>query len=72
MCRPSGCNSLAVDRNTKRLFEKSWQLPGECVGCAPNFGDRNEDIRNGFDGGAMGVGGFDNPERETWGSSPKH
>ena len=56
----------------ERLFEKSWQLPGGCVGCAPNFGDRNEDIRNGFDGGAMGVGGFDNPGRETWGSSPKH
>ena len=58
--------------DTKRLFEKSWQLPSECVGCAPNFGDRNDDIRNGFDGGTMGVGGFDNPSRETWGSSPKH
>ena len=27
-------------------------------------------MRNGFDGDAMGVGGFDNPGRETWGSSP--
>src|SRR5271165_1486014 len=52
---------------TKRLFEKSWQLLGECVGCAPNFGDRNEDIRNGFDRGAMGIGGFDNPGRQTGG-----
>ena len=51
----------------QRLFEKSWQLPSECVGCAPTFGDRNEDIRNGFDGRAMGVGGFDNSGRETWG-----
>jgi integrase/recombinase XerD len=27
---------LEIERS-KRLFEKSWQLPGECVGCAPNF-----------------------------------
>ena len=29
--------------------------------------NRNEDIRNGFDRGAMGIGGFDNPGREIWG-----
>jgi hypothetical protein len=66
--QPNG--ETAEDIIVKRLFEKSWQLLGECVGCAPNFGDRNEDIRDGFDRGAMGIGGFDNPGRETWGSSP--
>jgi hypothetical protein len=35
-----------LQRPNLELFENSWQLPGECVGCAPNFGDRNEDIRN--------------------------
>jgi hypothetical protein len=35
-----------LKRPNLELFENSWQLPGECVGCAPNFGDRNEDIRN--------------------------
>jgi len=54
----------------KRLFEKSWQLLGECVGCAPNFGDRNEGIRNGFDRGAMGNGRFDNPGRGNLGVGP--
>ena len=38
----------------------------------PNIGDRNEDIRNRFDAGAMGVGGFGNPGKETRGSTPKH
>jgi hypothetical protein len=66
------CGGGEQRATAQRLFEKSWQLLGECVGCAPNFGNRNEDICNGFDGGAMGVGGFDNLGSETWGSSPKH
>ena len=58
---------MSIGSDAQRLFEKFWQLQGEYVGCAPNFGDRNEDIRNGFDGGPMGIGGFDNSGRETWG-----